>query len=80
VSNISDKLNECRIKKLLFLIIGESVAIKKGQETEENEIEQQFSVNKLVQGTTPHKQKPGESTAGGTGDLVLIRDCHLLSI
>lgn len=62
------------------MIIGESMTIKNRQETEENEIKQQFPVNELVQGTTPHKQEPGESTAGGTGDFVLIRDCHLLSI
>ncbi|KAL0131846.1 hypothetical protein PUN28_003003 [Cardiocondyla obscurior] len=43
-------------------------------------IEHQFPVNEFVKGTAPHKQEPGESTAGGTGDLVLIRDRHFLSI
>lgn len=58
----------------------ENVAIEDGQDTEEKQIEQQFLVDELVEGTAPHKQKSGESTAGGTGDLVLIRDRHVLSI
>lgn len=63
-----------------FLRGSENVAIEGGQDTEEKQIEQQFSVDELVEGTSPHKQKPGESTTGGTGDLVLIRDRHVLSI
>lgn len=62
-----------------FLRGVEDVAIECGQKTEEKQIEQQFPVNELVEGTAPHKQEPGEPTAGGTGDLVLIRDRHLLS-
>lgn len=56
------------------------MAIERGQGAEEKQKEQQFPVDELVEGTAPHKQEPGESTAGGTGDLVLIRDRHLLSI
>jgi len=63
-----------------FLLGSEDVAIKRGQDTEEKQVEQQFPVDELVEGTAPHKQEPGESTAGGTGDFVLIRDRHLLSI
>lgn len=63
-----------------FLRGGENVAINSGHSTEEKQIEQQFPVDELVEGTAPHKQEPGESTAGGTGDLVLIRDRHVLSI
>lgn len=62
-----------------FLHGSEDVAIQCGQNPEEKQVEQQFPVNELVEGTAPHKQEPGESTAGGTGDLVLIRDRHLLS-
>lgn len=56
------------------------MAIERGQDTEEKQVEQQFPVDELVEGTAPHKQEPGESAAGGTGDLVLIRDRHVLSI
>lgn len=58
----------------------QDVAVERGQNTEEKQIEQQFSVNELVERAAPHKQEPGESTAGGTGDLVLIRDRHLSSV
>lgn len=70
----------CDIEFKPFLHGSESVAIKRGHGAEKKQIEQQFPVDELVEGTAPHKQKSGESTAGGAGDLVLIRDRHVLSI
>lgn len=41
-----------------------------------NKKKDEFSVNEFIQRTSPHKKEPGETTTSGTGDFILVRNCH----